>query len=68
MSPLNVARRGIGCTVCNGRLYAVGGNKSKAVEEYDFETNKWKELSPLTTVRRCCKFFAIKNDWLSGDD
>jgi len=55
MSPLNVARKEPGCTVCNGRLYAVGGRNSKVVEEYDFETNKWKEVSPLSKDRWFCK-------------
>jgi len=68
MSPLNVARRGLGCTVCNGRLYAVGGWNSQVVEEYDFETNKWKEFAPLTKDRWLCKLFTIKTDWVFGDD
>jgi len=66
--PLNVARSGLGSTFCNGRMYAVGGSNLKVVVEYDFQTEKWQQLEPLTTDGAYCKLFPMKNDWLFGND
>jgi len=66
MCPLNVARDGITCTVCNGRLYALGGLCSNVVEEYDSETNKWKKIAPLTINRCLSKVVTIEKGHILG--
>jgi len=62
MSPLNIPRAYLGCTVCNGRLYAVGGLLSEVVEEYDFKINKWKQIAPFEDEPLGFHVFTIKND------
>jgi len=67
MSPLKFARVLLVCTVCNGRLYAVGGSESSEVEEYDFRINKWKTVAPLTVCCRFSQVFTIENDLRVGE-
>ena len=40
---MNVARRGVACSVLNGKLYSIGGVGSSSVEVFDPSTDSWSE-------------------------
>lgn len=54
-TPMNEARSGLGVTVVNGKIYAIGGSgeggKTGTNEEYDPATDTWTLKTPMPTPR-----------------
>jgi len=52
---LNQARDSLSATVCDGKIFAVGGEEDykvlDSVESYSFDTKQWTMMKPLSTPR-----------------
>ncbi|PAV83059.1 hypothetical protein WR25_02592 [Diploscapter pachys] len=58
IADMNYARRDHSLIVTNGKLYAVGGfgdGYCNSIEEYDPQTNKWREVGKLATATLSCQ-------------
>lgn len=66
---LSIGRDAIGVALLGDRLIAIGGYDGvqylKTVEQYDPDTNEWKQLAPLNFNRAGACVVAVPNSSLS---
>lgn len=57
IAPMTVPRKGASVVACNGKIFALGGqrlswNCLSTVESYDPSTNQWIQVTPMAIARR----------------
>ncbi len=74
LASMSVARRGVACSVLNGKLYVIGGKDLASVEVYDPSTASWSAGVPLpsevdhgTAITVGSKIYLIGGINSSGD-
>ena len=59
VSPMNIPRFNPCIVTTADRIYVIGGNREKPVEEYNPTSNSWKVLAPLINSQGCAFGWAI---------
>lgn len=66
VAPMSMPRKGAAVVACNGKIFALGGQRSSwnclsMVECYDPSINQWSQVAPMATARRNASAITVED-------